>query len=496
MSLAIIRTENNPRVQAAAILAELLGIPWCELTADGPPERLADIPYLIWTEKDDPPPVWLDRPRLVLAIPPSIRQINFVPRIEPPAPLPNGGVILRFTSDPIGEFLNCFRAALSKGPPQHFLLEEIVEVIRKAIINSLHTVNDLPYPVFKQPWRNGKAAQACVTGDVDAIRAKSFFSNFKRWLRGVIRKDKYRRRQAWRAMWRRRFPKPEQLLELFNAPLKAKNGQGTLFWAMSSSHRLDPQYNISDPKVINLIKGWNEIGEVGLHGSYSSASHPDALMLQFQKLAEICGPPNGVRQHYLRLDGTNTWQSQASLGLGYDSTLCPHKGIGTTCGTATPFPLFDPFRGDDLGIWELPVMMMDGALFQYEHDDMVASYPFIEHHLLRIVEAGGCVTILYHPQVLDEKIYPTVYRSYQMLVEKFASLGLDMLTGVDTIDWRKALWGIKPVTCMKEKDRFRLELISNNPIQDLTFCGANGNKLWNGNLAENQEADLELLMHE
>jgi hypothetical protein len=495
MSLAVIRTNPGPRVKTAGILAELLGIPWCELTSDGPPERLADIPYLIWTEKGDPPAAWLDRPRLVLAIPPSIRQINFVPRIEPPAPLPNGGIILRFTTDPIGEFLTCFRAALSKGPPQHFLLEEMVDAIRKAILNAIHTVNDLPYPIFKQPWWGGKTALSCVTGDVDAIRAKSFPSNLRRWLRGVVQKDKYRRNQAWRAMWRRHFPKPSQLLDLFNAPLLAHGGRGTLYWAVGSSHRLDPQYNISDPKVADLIKHWNEMGEVGLHGSFSSASHPEALMLQFQKLAEICGPPQGVRQHYLRLEGINTWQSQASLGLKYDSTLCPRKGIGITCGISTPFPLFDPFKGEELGIWELPVMMMDGALFQYEHDDMVASYPFIEHHLLRIVEAGGCVTILYHPQVLDEKVYPTVYRSYQMLIEKFAALGLDMLTGDETIGWRKALWGIKPVTCLKEKGKFQLELIADQAIRDLVLCDSNGDKLWSGNLAENQKTGFELPLH-
>jgi hypothetical protein len=496
MSLAVIRTGNSPRVKAAGILAELLGIPWCELTAEGPPARLADIPYLIWTEKGDPPAAWLDRPRLVLAIPPSIRQINFICRIDPPAPLPNGGVILRFTSDPIGEFLTCFRAALSKGPPQHFLLEEIMEDIRKAILNGIHTANDLPYPIFKQPWRNGKTAQACVTGDVDAIRAKSFFSNLRRWLRGVIQKDKYRRNQAWRAMWRRCFPKPEKLLELFNAPLLAKGGRGTLFWAVGSSHRLDPQYDISDPKVANLVKQWNEMGEVGLHGSFSSASHHDALMLQFQRLAEISGPPHGIRQHYLRLEGTLTWQSQASLGLKYDSTLCPRKGIGITCGISTPFPLFDPFKGDDLGIWELPVMMMDGALFQYEHDDMVASYPFIEHHLLRLVDAGGCVTILYHPQVLDEKVYPSVYRSYQMLIEKFATLELDMLTGDETVGWRRALWGIKPVTCLKEHGKFKLELIAGEDMHNLVLCDVNGDRVWSGNLAQNQEVSFDLPLHD
>jgi len=495
MSLAIIRTDNSPRVKAAGILAELLGIPWCELTTDGPPARLADIPYLIWTEKGDPPAAWLDRPRLVLAIPPSIRRINFVLGFDPPAPLPNGGIILRCTSDPIGEFLTCFRAALSKGPPQHFLLEEIVEAIRKNILKAVHTVNDIPYPIFKQSWRDGKQAQVCVTGDVDAIRAKSFPSNLRRWLRGVFRKDRYRRRQAWRAMWRRRYPKPEQLLELFNAPLLARGGKGTLFWAVGSSHRLDPQYNISDPKVVNLIKHWNEIGEVGLHGSFSSATHHEALMLQYQKLAEISGSPRGIRQHYLRLEGTNTWQSQASLGLSYDSTLCPRKGIGITCGVSTPFPLFDPFRGDDLGIWELPVMMMDGALFQYEHDNMVASYPFIEHHLLRIVEAGGCITILYHPQVLDEKIYPTVYRSYKMLIEKFAALGLNMRTGDETVDWRKALWGIKPITCLIKQGKFRLELIANEAVRDMVLCDVNGEGFWSGDIAENHEIGFDFALH-
>jgi hypothetical protein len=91
--------------------------------------------------------------------------------------------------------------------------------------------------------------------------------------------------------------------------------------------------------------------------------------------------------------------------------LCPRKGIGII---GLPPLLFDPFR-DDLYL-ELPVMMMY-APFQHEHDDMVAS-TFIEHH--HCASGRGCVTILYHPQVLDEKVYPTVYADNA--IEKFAAL--------------------------------------------------------------------------
>jgi hypothetical protein len=106
------------------------------------------------------------------------------------------------------------------------------------------------------------------------------------------------------------------------------------------------------------------------------------------------------------------------------------------------------------------------------------------------------VTILYHPQVLDEKVYPTVYRSYQMLIEKFAALGLDMLTADDTVGWRRALWGIKPVTCLKVRGKFKLELIAGEELYDLVIKDVNSEGIWNGNLAANQEVSLELPLHD
>lgn len=490
MVLAVINSGNGARVAAAGILAELIGIPWIQLGMDPPPDKLRDIPYLLCCDKDIPGDNWLDRARIIIHIPPRIRQTKYLFYADPPAFLPNGVMVINIANDPIGEFLACYRTSISHGPPQQFYLEEVAAKIRQILQEQIKLSELMVYPVLKLPWANGVTSIACITGDVDALHGRSFFANLRRFLRALLKKDEYRKRQSWRALKLRRFPSPFELIQRFVEPVENLGGHCTLFWAVNGKHRLDPQYSLEETSNAELVKKCATGNEVGLHGSYHSASHPEKLLTEYQLLKDLAGTVTGTRQHYLRLDGINTWLSQRSLGIEYDSTLCARKGLGFNCGIATPFPLFDPNNGVSLDIWELPVMFMDGGLFQYEHPDMLKAFPMIKQLIERTSSVHGCITLLYHPQVLIEEIHPTVYQSYQKILELLDESSIPMLSAKEAISWRNQLWSLYPTDCRKDNEKYRITLTAKQNINGLVVVDHMTQELFKGNLLKDQDITL------
>jgi hypothetical protein len=143
------------------------------------------------------------------------------------------------------------------------------------------------------------------------------------------------------------------------------------FLAGNTPTEYDFRYSLSDPVFVPLLREIHERGhEIGLHASYSSYLSSDRIAFEFKALVAVCSGLHidqadwGVRQHYLRFEVPMTWRSQASAGLGYDSTVGFNDRIGFRAGTCREFPVFDLEQREALALHERPLLVMDVTLME------------------------------------------------------------------------------------------------------------------------------------
>lgn len=160
--------------------------------------------------------------------------------------------------------------------------------------------------------------------------------------------------------------------------------------------------------------GW----EIGLHGSYHSATEPDILKNERIQIESIINENIvSTRQHWLHYDIHRTPRLQSEAGLRCDSTQGFNRSIGFRAGTSFPYWCWDHSRQIELPVLEIPQHIMDGALFTtnaLEYDAELAVLHCIQL-MDRVARVGGCLTLSWHPNYLNDEKWWSVY---QVLLEE------------------------------------------------------------------------------
>lgn len=147
--------------------------------------------------------------------------------------------------------------------------------------------------------------------------------------------------------------------------------------------------------------------EIGLHPSYHAQNHIGYLrkekkLLQALSLRRI----RSVRQHYLRFDESVTATLHTQAGFSIDSTLAFPDHEGFRNGTCHPFRIYDTHADKSLEIWEMPLCIMDGVIFNRRNmtlDEAVAA----SQRLIDVCKKFGGVCVgLWHNTLWDELDFP------------------------------------------------------------------------------------------
>ena len=183
----------------------------------------------------------------------------------------------------------------------------------------------------------------------------------------------------------------------------------------------DCNYNPNDLLVFDGVKMkakdfWEELHqrgfEVGLHGSYHSSSNKNILQKQKNILEDsISSNVISTRQHYLHYDINTTPSIHSQCGIKVDSTLGFNRTIGFRAGTSFPYELLDS-KGKETGVWEIPQIIMDGALFA--PNALELNVDLAVKHSLKIMDqvenVGGCLTLNFHPEYIINDKYWNTYK--------------------------------------------------------------------------------------
>ena len=152
-------------------------------------------------------------------------------------------------------------------------------------------------------------------------------------------------------------------------------------------------------QAINKVS--NAGAEIGLHAGYYSYNNQENINRQKGNLTKILKHGNfGCRQHYLRWKTPDTWRIQEECGLIYDTTLCFADHEGFRAGICHPFQPFDIKENRILNLWEIPLTIMDGSLFNYRKLSPTEGLSTIESYIETVKKLQGLLALLWHNSFL------------------------------------------------------------------------------------------------
>jgi peptidoglycan/xylan/chitin deacetylase (PgdA/CDA1 family) len=179
-------------------------------------------------------------------------------------------------------------------------------------------------------------------------------------------------------------------------------------------------------------RGW----EVGLHGSYYACDDPGEIRKEKRRLEKALGREViGYRNHYLMFRVPDTWEHLAAAGFRYDTTVGYSNAIGFRNGVCHPYRPFNLRSGREIDIVEIPLAIMDTALFRRSRSLEEACR--LSSRIVDAVERyHGVLTLLWHNNSLVSPAYRAGWaKVYAKLLEYCHGKGAWMTSGEEIYRW-------------------------------------------------------------
>ncbi len=290
-------------------------------------------------------------------------------------------------------------------------LRPAVDACREVLAGRLAA---LGLPLHRRTW--GTAAWACCpTHDVDYLRKwrkgmvyREVVEYPLRNLRRVVPAARARRFGRFVRDWLRPGDVYRQAFERMQHEVEQRGGTATFFLKTAAHGPQDVFYDPGDPYLRRRIAALEAAGfEVGLHPSYHAHTHPFYLEEERARLAAVTArAPVSVRQHFLRYEAPATPRLQHAAGFRIDSTLGFAEHEGFRHATCLPFQLFDSIANRPLDVWEMPLALMESALFNRRALTPEAARQATETVLATCRRFGGAAVMLWHNVLWDELDHP------------------------------------------------------------------------------------------
>ena len=207
----------------------------------------------------------------------------------------------------------------------------------------------------------------------------------------------------------------------------ARDVRSTFFLLAGHHHPADgstPEaYDRLRPRLVQLLRAGS--AEIGLHGSYTAAEHPERLADEKMVLDELGASVRGQRFHYLRVDPHTNLPALERLGLAYDTTLGYAEAPGFRAGIAQPFRPWNFEEERPLDLVEIPLAAMDVTFSAPRYLGLPPRAA--ERRLLDLVdwaaEHGGGFSVIWHSDRFDPATSGGWDRLYLRLIDAVRAKG-------------------------------------------------------------------------
>jgi hypothetical protein len=147
-------------------------------------------------------------------------------------------------------------------------------------------------------------------------------------------------------------------------------------------------------KCLNL---WKSIGQVGIHPSYRSNSHPGWMDKEKDKLEKMVGEPITIsRQHFLKISLPKTYRALLDAGIMADYSMSFPDTIGFRAGTAYSFPWYDLEREEITSLRLFPPAAMEITLRDYMNCNPEEAKAKIDEIWSNMKDTGGKFSFIWH----------------------------------------------------------------------------------------------------
>lgn len=170
------------------------------------------------------------------------------------------------------------------------------------------------------------------------------------------------------------------------------------FQAAECDKKYDRGYDLTSSWIEECVNDLRKRGhEIGFHpGYYTFGDSTRFIMEKEQVERDLNQTVFGGRQHFLRFSVPQTWRIWEKAGMEYDSTLGFADHEGFRCGTCRPFSPFDLEQNRELDLIEVPLLIMDGTLYQYRNLTPEQGQEIILQLAQRCYQVNGVFTLLWH----------------------------------------------------------------------------------------------------
>lgn len=275
----------------------------------------------------------------------------------------------------------------------------------------------------KEKWPEGKKAAAILTHDVDTPE-----SRIGEKLRGIARISERDIRNIFYDLliiikeipFLLFYKDLETSFKLITDIEDKYNYRSSFnFISMYEYDSLDPTYNIMSERYKRIIKYLKDnCWEIGLHASTATFKSPERLSEEKKRLEAMCNCKiDGVRQHFLLFNPFKTNIGHEWAGFTYDSSLGFHDKIGLRVSTSHPFFPFDNDKKRQLNLLQLPLAIMDSALYEELIDNNIVfraldkigiqpinienAFSLCKQLIDNIIDTNGMITLLWHVKYMN-----------------------------------------------------------------------------------------------
>jgi len=202
-------------------------------------------------------------------------------------------------------------------------------------------------------------------------------------------------------------------------------------------NRLGGRYRYSDPATKRIARSIENSGcEIAVHGAYHNFNDPKAYRAQARSFREAFGRESrGIRNHYLRHDGIETWKAQYEAGFQYDASFGSNEGIGIRAGMIYPFFPFENDQEKKRNFVVLPMTIMDCVLFRKLRLSTGEALALCQRIAEQVKSAGGILCLNWHNTYFEEEEYRSWQDVYENLVGWLADQRPWNATGAEIADW-------------------------------------------------------------
>jgi peptidoglycan/xylan/chitin deacetylase (PgdA/CDA1 family) len=294
-----------------------------------------------------------------------------------------------------------------------------------------------------QNWPNGAKFALFLSHDIDKIhdREPFYMLGSANHIRRIYMAGEHgnARLALWRLGRSLFAPKPPELDFQTILDIESRYGFRSTFFVLHDrgGTRKGSRYSLKAPALRRIVKMIEAAGgEIGLHGGYYRFNQAEAYRESRELLRETLGVEAiGIRNHFLRFSGTETWLAQESAGFKYDATFGYSDRLGPREGRMFPFIPEDHDNGRKMNIVELPLTVMDITLFRNLGLDGKGAVDAAWQAIAPVIQSGGLVSLLWHNDYFNEPEYSDWQAAYQELLARLAEQNPWCATGAEIAEW-------------------------------------------------------------